>query len=174
MLQEIPDAVRALINQPQYRQQSEIEVEPGYIYNTCAASMNGNPLFWNAETAQRLTQGPIAPPTMLSAWLRPHYWRPGAADECLALQTHFDLKEKLGLPEAVIASNELVLGAPVRVGDRLTSWQVVRSVSDLKTTRLGHGRFWVVEAVFENQSGEFVGSDSYTAFAYVRPAGTPS
>lgn len=172
MLPDIPEAVSDLIDQPQYRQQSEIQVESGYIYNTCSASMNGNPLFWDKETARQLTGGPIAPPTMLSVWLRPHYWRPGAADECLALQAHFDLKQLLDLPEAIIASNDLVLGTPVRVGDRLTSWQVVRSISAIKTTRLGRGRFWVVEAVFENQSGEFVGSDSYNAFAYERQAGS--
>jgi len=172
MLEMIPESVTALLGRPQYHQNSEIEVEAGYIFNSCAASMNGNPLFWDTETANHLTGGPIAPPTMLSAWFRPHHWRPGAADERLALQAHFDLKTYLELPEAVIASNELILGAPVRLGDRLSSWQVVRSISDLKKTRLGLGRFWVLEVVFENQSGEYVGSDSYNAFGYVRDAET--
>ncbi len=168
MLETIPDSVLALIGQPQYREVSEIEVEAGYIYNSCAATRNGNPLFWDRAAADLLTGGPIAPPTMLSVWFRPHHWRPGATEEQKALQAHFDLKRLLELPEAIIADNEMVFGTPVRLGDRLQSWQVVRSISELKTTRLGRGRFWVVEVSMENQRGEFVGSDSYTAFGYTR------
>ncbi len=168
MLETIPDSVLALIGQPQYREVSEIEVEAGYIYNSCAATQNANPLFWDRAAAERITGGPIAPPSMLSAWFRPHFWRPGAAGEQKALQAHFDLKRLLELPEAIIADNEMVFGVPVRIGDRLQSAQVVRSISEPKTTRLGRGRFWVVEVNMENQLGQFVGSDSYTAFGYTR------
>ena len=45
--------------------------------------------------ADAITGGPIAPPTTLSVWFRPHYWEPGATGEQVALQVHFDLKEAL-------------------------------------------------------------------------------
>lgn len=170
MLEQIPPEIEALIGKPQYREQSQIVVEPGYIYNMCAAVQNGNPLFWDEAVADELTAGPIAPPTMLSVWFRPHHWSPGSDQEGVPLKVHFDLKEKLELPEAIIAGNEMTFGAPVRIGDRLVSWQVIRSISGIKTTRLGRGRFWVLDVVFENQRGEFVGTDSYSAFGYERGA----
>jgi len=168
MTETLPDAVAALIGQPQYQEQTEFPIESGYIYTTCASTQNGNPLFWDAQTAQALTGGPIAPPTMLSVWFRPHYWSPGAEGERTPLRTHFELKRLLELPEAVITDNEVVFGAPVRPGDTLHTRQVIRSISVPKTTKLGRGRFWVIDVEYTNQHGEFVGTDTYTAFGYVR------
>jgi acyl dehydratase len=170
MNEELPDAVAALIGRPQYEQDSEFPIEMGYVYNTCAATKNANPLFWDNAAAESITRGQIAPPTMLSVWFRPHYWAPGAEEERTPLQAHFDLKRLLDLPEAIISENETVFGAPVRMGDRLHTRQIVRSISPIKTTKLGSGRFWVVEVEYTNQRGEFVGTDTYTAFGYRRGA----
>jgi hypothetical protein len=41
-------------------------------------------------------------------------------------------------------------------------------VSEEKTTKLGTGRFWVIDVEFRNQNGELVGVESYTAFGYVK------
>ena len=94
---EIPAIVQALIGVVQYPEESSFAIEMGYVYNTCAAVQNGNPLFWDEGVAQEITQGWITPPTMMSVWFRPHYWAPGASGEQKALRTHFDLKELLGL-----------------------------------------------------------------------------
>ena len=166
---EIPDTVQALLGKVQYQESSTFAIEMGYVYNTCAAVQNGNPLFWDEAVANELTGGPIAPPTMMSVWFRPHYWAPGAQGEQKALQTHFDLKELLALPEAIIAGNELVFGEPVRPGDVLTTHQIVRSISDVKTTKVGTGRFWVIDVECYNQHGEFVGRDTYSCLGYRRP-----
>ncbi|NIB38930.1 MaoC family dehydratase [Pseudomaricurvus alkylphenolicus] len=171
MLEIIPEAVKALIGKPLHHEDSEIVVESGYIYNTCAAVQNGNPLFWDEAVSNSISGGKIAPPTMLSTWFRPHHWRPGSEEECTPLQAHFDLKRWLQLPEAIISDNELRFGEPVRLGDRLHSYQVIRSISDIKQTKLGRGRFWVIDVVYENQDGEYVGTDSYTALGYVRNEG---
>ena len=37
---------------------------------------------------------------------------------------------------------------------------MLRSVSDPKTTKLGTGRFWVIDVVYENQKGESVGTET--------------
>ena len=166
---DIPDAVTALIGRKQYEEKTTFPIEMGYVYNTCAAVHNGNPLFWDAELAEQITQGPIAPPTMISVWFRPHYWAPGAEGEQKSLLTHFDLKALLQLPEAIIAGNELTFGEPVRPGDVLTTYQVVRSISDVKKTKVGVGRFWVIDVEVVNQHGEFVGKDTYTCLGYRRP-----
>lgn len=169
-IREIPPEVHALIGVEQYAEESSFAIEMGYVYNTCAAVQNGNPLFWEEAVARELTHGWITPPTMMSVWFRPHYWTPGATGEQLALQAHFDLKRLLDLPEAIISGNETVFGEPVRPGDRLRAHQIVRSISPVKTTKLGRGRFWVIDLECFNDRGEFVGRDSYDCFGYRRNA----
>jgi hypothetical protein len=80
------------------------------------------------------------------------------------------MKEKLGLPEAIISENTIVYHEPVRVGDVITSCQRLRSISDEKTTKLGTGRFWVIDVEYRNQDRGLVGVESYTAFGYVKGA----
>lgn len=164
----VPDDVAHLVGVPQYETVGEFPVEQGYIWTTCASVENGNPLFWDEEVAAEITGGTIAPPTMVSVWFRPHHWAPGRAEQALPLQVHFDLKERLRLPEAVMSDNTIVFHEPVRPGDRLRTEQVLRSVSDEKTTKLGTGRFWVIDVEYRNQRGELVAVESYTGFGYRR------
>ena len=167
-MSDLPAEVEAWIGQRRYEEEGEFEIERGYFLTGCASVRNGNPLFWDEGVAQELTTGWIAPPTLISAWFRPHHWAPGREREVQPLQVHFDLKERLGLPEAVMTDDEIVFGEPVRPGDRLRTWQVLRSVSAPKRTKLGQGRFWVIDVEFENQRGEFVGREQYTGFGYRR------
>lgn len=165
------ERARALVGVEQYETEGEFPVEQGYIWTSCASVENGNPLFWDPAAAEELTEGPIAPPSMISVWFRPHHWAPGRTEQALPLQVHFDLKELFGLPEAVMTDNTIVFHEPVRVGDRLRTHQVLRSVSEEKTTKLGTGRFWVIDVVYRNQRDELVGVESYTGFGYVRGGG---
>lgn len=162
------DAVRELIDQPQYEEVGEFDVERGYIFTSCSAAENGNPLFWDDDVAEEVTDGPIAPPSMISVWFRPHHWSPDRDEPGLPLRVHFDLKEALDLPEAVMTGNEVVFGEPVRPGDRLTTRQFLRSLSDEKTTKLGTGRFWVIDVEYTNQNGAHVGTETWTGFGYRR------
>ncbi|HUO48267.1 MAG TPA: MaoC family dehydratase N-terminal domain-containing protein [Acidimicrobiales bacterium] len=160
--------MEALIGVPQYEEEGEFPVERGYVWSSCASVENGNPLYWDDDVAEAVTGGPIAPPSMISVWFRPHHWAPGRTEQHLPLQIHFDLKERLGLPEAVMTDNTIVFHEPVRPGDLLRTRQILRSVSELKTTKLGTGRFWVINVEYENQRGELVGVESYTGFGYRR------
>jgi uncharacterized protein len=164
----LPDEVTGWIDQVRYEEQGEFPVERGYIWTSCASVENGNPLFWDDDVAEAVTGGPIAPPTMLSVWFRPHHWAPGRTEQALPLQVHFDLKDRLGLPEAVMTDNTIVFHEPVRPGDRLRTSQILRSVSEEKTTKLGTGRFWVIDVEYRNQGDELVGVESYTGFGYRR------
>ncbi len=164
----VPSDVAELIGKVQYETSGEFPVERGYIWTTCSSVENGNPLFWDDEVAQELTGGPIAPPTMISVWFRPHHWAPGRTEQALPLQAHFDLKARFELPEAVMTDNTIVFHTPVRPGDVLRTHQVLRSVSEPKTTKLGTGRFWVIDVEYFNQSDELVGVESYTGFGYRR------
>ncbi len=167
---ELPADVRDLIDVTQHEELGEFPVERGYVFTSCASVENGNPLFWDDAVAAEVTDGPIAPPTMLSVWFRPHHWAPGRAGEKLPLQVHFDLKARFDLPEAVMSDNTIVFYEPVRPGDVLTTCQRLRSVSAPKTTKLGTGRFWVIDVEYRNQRGELVGVESYTGFGYRREA----
>src|SRR5688572_8924412 len=122
----VPDDVAALIGVRQYPIPGEFPVERGYIWTTCSSVENGNPLFWDDDVAAELTGGPIAPPTMLSVWFRPHHWAPGRTEVALPLQVHFDLKARFELPEAVMTDNTIVFREPVRPGDVISSAQVLR------------------------------------------------
>jgi acyl dehydratase len=164
----IPESVEALIGRVQYEETGEFPVERGYIWTSCASVENGNPLFWDDAVAAELTNGPIAPPSMLSVWFRPHHWAPGRAEPALPLQVHFDLKELFGLPEAVMTDNTIVFHEPVRPGDIIRTRQILRSVSEPKSTKLGAGRFWVIDVEYINQDDVLVGVESYTGFGYRR------
>ena len=168
MTDELPSEVAGWIGQPRYEEAGEFDIERGYALTSLASVENGNPLFWDERVAQELAGGWIAPPTTLSLWFRPHFWAPGRAEPKQPLQVHFDLKRVLGLPEAVMTDNEIVFYEPVRPGDRLTTRQILRSVSAPKTTRIGTGRFWVIDVEYVNQHGELAGRESYTGFGYVK------
>lgn len=167
-MSDVPAEIEALIDVPQYDEVGEFPVERGYIWTSCASVENGNPLFWDDAVAEELTGGVIAPPSMISNWFRPHYWAPGRDVQPMPLQVHFDLKEKLGLPEAVMSDNTVTYYEPVRVGDVLRTCQRLRSVSGEKQTKLGAGRFWVIDVEYRNQRGDLVGVESWTGFGYRR------
>ena len=164
---ELPADIVALIDQIQYEQVGDFPVERGYTWTSAASVENGNPLFWDDDVAAEITGGSIAMPTTLSIWMRPHHWSPDR-EEGLALQVHFDLKERLGLPEAIMSDNTIIFHEPVRPGDLLKTRQILRSVSGPKTTKLGTGRFWVIDVEYLNQRDELVGVESYTGFGYRR------
>jgi acyl dehydratase len=164
----VPADVADLIGQVQYEETGEFPVERGYVWTACSSVENGNPLFWDDAVADELTSGPIAAPSMLSTWFRPHHWAPGRTTQALPLQVHFDMKARFELPEAVMTENSLTFYEPVRPGDLLSTRQVLRSVSDEKTTKLGTGRFWEIDVEYRNQKGELVGVESWTGFGYRR------
>lgn len=167
---DLPQVVLDWVEQTRHEETSEIPVEQGYIWTTCSSVENGNPLFWDADTAAKITDGPIAPPTMISVWFRPHHWAPNRGEQKLPLQVHFDLKKELDLPEAIMTDNTIVFHEPVRLGDVITTCQRLRSVSEIKTTKLGTGRFWVIDVEYRNQDGELNAVESYTGFGYRRGA----
>jgi len=160
--------VSTWIGETRYPETADFPVERGYIWTSCASVENGNPLFWDDTVAAEVTGGPIAPPSTLSLWFRPHHWQPGRTRQKLPLQVHFDLKELLDLPEAVMSDSEVVFHEPVRPGDVISTAQVLRSISEPKTTKLGTGRFWIIDVPYRNQRGELVGVETFTGFGYVR------
>ena len=58
---EIPPASLAIIDKPQYEEEGQFPIEMGYVWNTCAAVRNGNPLYWDEKVAEEITGGQVAP-----------------------------------------------------------------------------------------------------------------
>ena len=104
-MKEMPAEVESWIGQRLYETEGEFDVERGYIFTTCAAVENGNPLFWDEKAANDITNGFIAPPSMISVWFRPHHWAPNRTERALPLQVHFDLKEALDLPGGTVGGD---------------------------------------------------------------------
>jgi len=114
MSDELPAEVQGWIGEERYVEKTEFPIERGYVYTSCSSVENGNPLYWDEQVAQALTGGPIAPPSMISVWFRPHHWAPDREKRVLPLQVHFDLKEVFELPEAAMTDNTITFGVPVR------------------------------------------------------------
>jgi acyl dehydratase len=169
-VQDIPADIAASIGKVRYSETANFPVERGYIWTSCASVENGNPLFWDDKVADELTGGPIAPPSTLSLWFRPHFWEPGqgSGGGRLPLRTHFDLKAELGLPEAIMSDSQVVFHDPVRPGDVIGTREILRSISDPKTTKLGTGRFWVIDVEYRNHHDVLVGVETFTGFGYQR------
>ena len=142
--------------------------EPSLIQHWCEATENANPLYWDDVAAHDITGGPIAPPSMLSVWMRPLWWKPGSTEARRPLELHFTLKRELGLPEGIVTGNEIEFGEPVRPGDRIRTVERVREIGEVRTNRLGTGRDWTIDVTYTNQRGDVVGVETYRFFCYVR------
>ena len=85
-IKEVPAHVQDWIGKERYQEEGEFPVERGYIWTACASVEMGNPLYWDDKAAEEITDGVIAPPTMISTWFRPHHWAPGRTKQALPLQ----------------------------------------------------------------------------------------
>ena len=148
----------------------DVAAERGYVLHWCESVEDGNPLYWDEQTADDVTGGWIAPPTMLSVWMRPLMFDPRRDETIRPLELHFRLKEAFKLPDGIVTANEIEFREPVRMGDVVSTRQTVREISDMRTNRLGTGRAWTIDVTYTNQRGEIVGIESYEMFSYVRDA----
>jgi len=155
---DLPEDVAALIGVEKYANVSGV-VEAGAIRAYAAAIEDPNPLYWS-ET-------PIAPPALLSAWNRPLPWAPGGEELTRALELHFQIKERLNLPRAVVATAETVLHAPIKAGDRVRSAQKLLNIEPLTARKVGVGRYWTIEVSYRcAATGKSFGVETLRFFAY--------
>ncbi|NIB38333.1 MaoC family dehydratase [Pseudomaricurvus alkylphenolicus] len=168
---DLPQSLLRMIDQPQYLLEANVRVERSAVRAFAAATENANPMYWDVDQSIAVCGGEPAPTAMLSAWCRPEPWSPSDRQSFKALQLHYDLKESLGYPTAVVVDLESIFLEPVFVGDQLKSRQILRSVSSVKDTRLGRGRFWVIEVEYLNQRDQRVGVERFSCFGYLKGDG---
>lgn len=111
----------------------------------------------------------IVPPAMTAVFGRPVV---APIDGSTQLGLHDRLKEQLGLPVGIAVGYELECHAPLHDDDRLSSVERIASVGDLRDTKFGPGRDWVVEVVSANTAGDLVGIERWSMLGYdpSRPA----
>ena len=148
----------------------DVVAERGHVLHWCESVEDANPIYWDEDTANEITGGWVAPPTMLSVWMRPLMFNPRAGAAIRPLEVHFRLKDAFELPDGIVTANEIEFREPVRMGDVISTRQTVREISDVKTNRLGTGRAWTIDVTYTNQRGQIVGIESYEMFSYVRDA----
>lgn len=146
----------------------DVACERGFIINWIEATENANPIYWDAGIAEEMTGGWIAPPSMLSVWMRPLVFNPTISEHIRPLELHFRLKDAFGLPEGIVTGNEIAFWEPVRPGDVISTVQRVAEIGPVRTNKLGAGRPWTIEVTYTNQRGETVGVESYRMFCYER------
>ena len=157
--------MRDLIGKEQYHEVGEFPVERAYVWTSCASVENGNPLSGTARWRRADGRADRAALHGLGLVPAPPL---GAGRDGGGAAAAGPLRPegRFGLPEAVMTDNTIEFHTPVRMGDASRTHQVLRSVSEEKTTKLGTGRFWVIDVVYANQDGELVAVESYTGFGY--------
>jgi acyl dehydratase len=140
-------------------------VERGRIGDFCSMVEDANPLYWDAELANRTAGGEVAPPAMLTGFRFPTPWDPRGQPEhgpVMAVQIPLptDTLINVGL------SCEFV--GPILVGDRLVYRERIADISDRKETSLGTGWFITTDCEVEDTSGTRIARYSNTMLRYSR------
>jgi len=160
------EKILSLIGMPQYVSEAGIAANDINTRGMCAAVENRNSVYWDEAVAREILGEAYCPATMLAAWGRPELWEPGRDKALKALQCHFDLKDLLGFSASMAVSYTITFYEPVAIGDRLKTQQVVKAIGDLKTTKLGQGRFWTIEMQYLSENSDLVGIESYEFFGF--------
>jgi hypothetical protein len=77
------------------------------------------------------------------------------------------MKERLGLPKAVVVLAEAELHEPLRPGDRVVAEQVLDSVEPPTENRLGPGRYWSISVHYRRaRDGVLPGIEMFRFYGY--------
>ena len=170
--EDLPEEARAQIGKETQPLPSPVAVEQSLIDHWLEVFEDSNPVYWDEEFAKKTRYGGlIAPPGMMHSLTMPHKWTvkggpTDPTDENIQRGTYFKMKRLLGFSNTIVQNSKMEWYIPLRMGDRFTSYEVVRDVSPLKKTRVGEGRFWTTDLILKNQKGEIVGKQSWTSFGW--------
>lgn len=103
----------------------------------CAMVEDPNPVYWDPATAQRIFGGPIAPPALVQSIFFPLPWRPGGAERPSLAAWAVPLPGRT----LINVDSDAVHHRPFFIGDTLSYYDEILSVSPERHTRLGVGHF---------------------------------
>jgi uncharacterized OB-fold protein len=140
------------------------EVNVPMIRHWCEAIGDTNPIY--------LGDDPVAPPTMLQAWVMTGFKGPQRNADSPYEQMN-ELLFADGFTSVVATNCEQTYERYLRPGDRLTMRTTIDSISPEKTTALGTGHFVTTRQSYYDQHGELVGSMLFRIIRF-RPAARPA
>lgn len=161
-MNEVPADLHALIGRPMFAQTSDCAIEAGAIRLFASVVRDGHAPYWSTDGTP-----PIAPPALLSAWNRPLRWQPDGDEPMPGLALHFLVKERLGLPRAVVVQSDTEVTAPMRPGARVMCEQVLVEIGEPCRNRLGEGRYWTLRVDYRCASSAVpFGAETMCFFGY--------
>lgn len=147
------DEAAQYLNKPGPTTYSRAEINAPMIWNFCEVVQDANPVYWDADFAQKSRFGRvIAPPHMIMTASGGHWWAPDYVKERerKALSDQGDnpnehvsqIVHKFGYTTATNVTREDEFLTPYGPGDgRLKMRSFVQDVSEEKQTRVGKGVF---------------------------------
>ena len=164
---QITDEQRSLIGKESPPRPAPYAVNEAMARFWCEMVEDANPIYFE-EAYARTTwlEGTFAPPAMLFTWGMQPVWPEEERHESMIGRLQFP---GCTATLAVNATQEYHL--PLCHGERLTITNQISSIGEEKTTRLGSGHFVTTLDTFRNQSGQVVGTHSFTLFMFGRGEG---
>ena len=102
---------------------------------------------------------------MLPSWVHDFEWHP-QRKKVQPMELHFHLKNILNLPLGIVTEVDIEYYLPIKDGDAISANQTLLSVSELVKTKLGEGRYWVIEVKYFNQLEILVGKQNIHFLGY--------
>ncbi|MBI1884921.1 MAG: MaoC family dehydratase N-terminal domain-containing protein [Chloroflexi bacterium] len=157
----ITEKERALIGKESAPRPAPYPVNEVMARFWCEMVEDANAIYFDDGCARGTwLQGKFAPPAMLFTWAMEPVWPEVEREDPLA-------QLRLEGCTATIAVNAVqVYLEPLRYGDTLTVTVQISEIGEEKTTRLGTGHFVSTLHTFRNQSGQAVGTHTFTLFMY--------
>ena len=165
MQNDLPEEVYKLIGKNSFTDQSPIMIQKGLWQNFCSSIEDGNKIYWDESVAECHTGDLIAHPAMLPSWVHDFEWHP-QRKKVQPMELHFHLKNVLNLPLGIVTEVDIEYYLPIKDGDAISANQTLLSVSELVKTKLGEGRYWVIEVKYFNQFEIVVGKQSIHFLGY--------
>lgn len=137
-------------------------VSAARIQHFAATVRDPNPSYWDAEFAEEVWGGLIAPPAMLMGWLVPPPWLPTTDPPTASIA----IRVPLPGTTMINATNDVEFPTTIIEGDRLHVVEEVVSVSPEKTTRVGTGHFVETRDEFHRADGTLVAINRNTLFRF--------
>jgi len=137
------------------------------IRHWAASFEDANPVYVDPEAAARSRFGAIvAPPMMLQTWTMPSPVITGIAErggaptesEGDSIMTVF---ERRGFTGTLAVGSEFEIERHLRLGERISATNIVESISEEKTTRLGRGYFCTWLTTYTDEAGDVVGRQRF-------------
>lgn len=125
---------------------------------------DANPIYYDIDSARAAGHsGIVAPPTSLQVWTMNRLGEelpPSPVDKA------YRILQDNGFTSVVAVNGDQTYDRYLRPDDRLSSYERVESISELKQTALGDGMFLTTLIVFEDQNGERVGTMRFRTLWY--------